>query len=163
VCLSTGLLGLYYFLTDYVCAHRYNVDPNNMTTSDLPIYCEPQSSNFFVLAVFSVVLFIIAFSIGWSTIPWVMMSELSPLRVRGLLSGIATFVNWTTASILTGFFPEYQGVVKNYGSWWTLMGITLLSIPFVLVLVPETKGKSLELIEKQMKNRTKKTRLSVNI
>ncbi len=165
VCLSTGLLGLYNFLTDYVCVHRYNLGPGdtitNLTSTDLPLYCEPESSNFFVLAIFSVVLFIIAFSIGWATIPWVMMSELSPLRVRGLLSSIATFVNWTTASIITGVFPEYELVVKSYGSWWTLMGITLLSIPFVLILVPETKGKSLELIEKQMKSRTKSNNIQV--
>ena len=164
VCVSTGLLGLYYFLTDYVCVHRYNVDPSmpqNSSMTGLPLYCEPESSKFFVLAIFSVVLFIIAFSIGWSTIPWVMMSELSPLRVRGLLSGIATFANWTTASFLTGLFPEYQGLVSNYGSWWTLMGITLLSIPFVLIFVPETKGKSLELIEKQMKSRTKSNNIQV--
>ena len=153
VCVSTGLLGLYYFLTDYVCEHKYHTNATLHIQSDLdlPIFCDPVTSKFFVLAIFSVMLFILAFSIGWATIPWVMMSELSPLRIRGTLSGIATTVNWTTAAFLTGVFPVYQGVAQHYGSWWTLTAITLLSIPFVLIWLPETKGQSLEQIEQRMK------------
>ena len=164
VCLSTGLLGLYYFLTDYVCVQHYHVNvtstavlsPANLT--HLPIFCEPISSKFFVLAIFSVILFIIGFSVGWSTIPWVMMSELSPLRVRGLLSGIATLVNWSSAAFVTGIFPVYQSVAQHYGSWWTLCVITALSIPFVLIFLPETKGRSLEQIEEGMKTKPQDTK-----
>lgn len=148
VSLSTAMLGLYYFLTDYVCVKYYHVNatsPSNLT--DLPLYCEPITSKFFVLVILSVVLFIVSFSIGWSTIPWVMMTELSPLRVRGLFSGVATLVNWSAAAFVTGLFPIYQNAVGHYGSWWTLTSITLLSIPFVILFVPETKGKSLEQIE----------------
>ena len=155
VCVSTGLLGLYYFLTDYICKHKYNIN-EAPTGEDLPIFCDPAESKFFVLAIFSVMLFILAFSAGWATIPWVMMSELSPLRIRGTLSGIATTVNWTTAAFLTLLFPVYQGVAQHYGSWWTLTAITLLSIPFVLIWLPETKGQSLEQIEERMKAANKK-------
>jgi facilitated trehalose transporter len=82
-----------------------------------------------------------------------MMSELSPLRVRGILSGIATTVNWSSAAFVTGIFPTYQNGVGHYGSWWTLTAITLLSIPFVLVFLPETKGRSLEQIEWKLKGK----------
>ena len=156
LCFSTGLLGLYYFLTDYICVKYYHIDidtippPANLS-STFPLICDPVSTNFFVLAIFSVILFIFAFSVGWSTIPWVMMSELSPLRVRGILSGVATTVNWSSAAFVTGIFPEYQSVVGHYGSWWTLTAITLLSIPFVVIFLPETKGRSLEQIEQKFK------------
>jgi len=148
ICISTGTLGLYYFITDYVRVINCNVTEQNMSTLDSsPIYCDPIASHFFALAVVCIVLWIIAFSIGWSTIPWVMMSELSPLRVRGLLSGIAIFANWGSAAFVTFLFPVYQEVVQHYGSWWTITFITSLSIPFVVIALPETKGKSLERIE----------------
>ncbi len=164
VCASTGMLGLYYFLTDFVCERYYHVNATGLETpianaSSLPLYCDPISSNFFTLAIISMVLFIIAFSIGWSTIPWVMMSELSPLRVRGILSGVATLVNWSSAAFVTGVFPMYQGMVRHYGSWWTLTGITFLSIPFVILFIPETKGKSLEQIEESFKPRVDSTKI----
>ena len=163
VCISTGMLGLYYFLTEFVCERYYYINATDLelsmgNASNLPLYCDPVTSKFFAVAIISIVLFIVGFSIGWSTIPWVMMSELSPLRVRGILSGVATFVNWSTAAFVTGFFPVYQGAVQHYGSWWTLTGITLLSIPFVLIFLPETKGKSLEEIEESFKARSTEQR-----
>ncbi len=153
VCVSTGMLGLYYFLTDFVCERYYSNATLEGDISSLPLYCDPISSKFFALAIISVMLFIIAFSIGWSTIPWVMMSELSPLRVRGILSGVAILANWSSAAFVTFIFPIYQGAVGHYGSWWTLTGITLLSIPFVILFIPETKGKSLEQIEESFKTK----------
>lgn len=149
ICISTGMLGLYYFLTDYVCS-QYNTTAMS-SESTLPVYCDTIASNFFALAIICILLFLIAFSIGWSTIPWVMMSELSPLRVRGIVSSIAIFANWSSAAFITFIFPIYQNGVQHYGSWWTLSGITLLSIPFVVFCIPETKGKSLEKIEESFK------------
>ena len=156
ICISTGSLGLYYFLTDFVCS-RLNTTQPDLTisnSSDLPLFCDPVSSKFFVLAIVSILLIIIAFSIGWSTIPWVMASELSPLRVRGILSSIAIFANWSAAAFVTFIFPMYQNTVKHYGSWWTLTIITLLSVPYVVFFVPETRGKSLERIEKNFQSKT---------
>jgi hypothetical protein len=60
-------------------------------------------------------------------------------------------VNWSSAAFVTGIFPKYQNGVGHYGSWWTLTAITILSIPFVLVFLPETKGRSLEQIEQKLK------------
>ncbi len=157
VCFSTGMLGFYYFLTDYVCVKYYHVNttiylgsPAPINTSGLPLFCDPITSDFFVLAIFSVILFIVSYSLGWATIPWIMMSELSPLKVRGVLSGVATTVNWSAASLVTGLFPVYQNTAHHYGSWWTLTAITLLSIPYVIIFIPETKGRSLEEIERRM-------------
>lgn len=153
--LSTGILGLYYFLTDYVCQHFYHSAANHtlLGSDGDPSFCDPVESKFYFVAISSVMLFIIAFSIGWATVPWVMMSELSPLRQRGLLGGIATTANWSFAALLTGVFPIYKGAVHPYGSWWTLTGITLLGVPAVLWFIPETKGRSLEQIEQMLRTR----------
>lgn len=160
ICVSTGMLGLYYFLTDFVCS-LYNATGVTANTSSLPFYCDPISSHFFVLAIVSILLSIIAFSIGWATLPWMMISELSPLRVRGVLSSIALFANWSSAAFVTFVFPLYQNVVQHYGSWWTLTVITFLSIPFVIFFIPETKGKSLEKIEDGFKSKDRHKHLSI--
>ena len=153
ICISTGMLGLYYFLTDYVCSTYHSYNATEPAVNNLPLFCDPVSSRFFALAIISILLFIIAFSIGWSTIPWVMMSELSPLRVRGIVSSIAILANWSSAAFVTFIFPVYQSAVQHYGSWWTLTFITSLSIPFVVIFIPETRGKSLERIEESFKSK----------
>ena len=139
--LSTGVLGLYFFLHDSTC---------NGIISDKHVYCE---SDFGYLAVISLAIFIIGFSIGWGPIPWVMMTELAPLQVRGIMSGIATALNWLFAFIITSAFDPYKSKVQAYGAWWTFCGISVLSIVFTIVLLPETKGKDLEDIEDEFNRR----------
>ena len=137
--LSTGILGLYFFLTDHMC-HR----------DSSMFYCD---HNFGYLAVACLAIFIIGFSIGWGPIPWVMMGELAPLQVRGILSGIATAVNWSFATVITSAFSKYEEAVQPYGAWWSFCFISALSVVFVIVFLPETKGKDLEEIEADFKKK----------
>lgn len=132
--LSSIGLGIYYYLTK---------DNQHLA----------QSQDFSYLAVACLAVFIIGFSIGWGPIPWVMMGELTPLQTRGILSGIATAVNWTFATIVTASFDPYEKVVKAYGAWWTFGVISALSIPFVFFLIPETRGKELEDIQEEFEKR----------
>ena len=113
-------------------------------------YCD---DNFGFLAVGCLAIFIIGFSIGWGPIPWVMMGELAPLQVRGILSGIATAVNWSFATVITSAFSKYEEAVQPYGAWWSFCLISVLSVVFVIVFLPETKGKDLEEIEAYFKKR----------
>ena len=123
--LSTAVLGLYFFLTS---RHDYG-------------------DNFYFLAIVCLAIFIIGFSIGWGPIPWVMMGELAPMQVRGLLSGIATALNWGFAAIITSSFSKYEDLVHPYGAWWSFTVCIGLSIPFVYLFLPETKGKDLQDIQ----------------
>ena len=133
--LSTGVLGVYFFLHNHVCPHEHG---------SVPAYCEP---HFGYLAAACLAVFIVGFSIGWGPIPWVMMSELAPLQVRGIVSGIAVTVNWGFAAIITGGFDGYEKAVRPYGAWWSFCFISILSVIFTLVFLPETRGKHLEDIE----------------
>lgn len=115
-------------------------------------YCHPPDDskcidNLQPLAITAVMFYIIGFSIGWGALPWLMASELIPMRVRGTGVGIATGINWICAAIVLGFFGSYQNLVKPWGTFLTFGIICLLSIIFVAVFTPETKGKSLEEIE----------------
>lgn len=139
MCVSMATLGLYYF---------FNSKP----------FCDPDDTNsskckddLTWLAIVSLMIYMIGFSIAWGTLPWVITSEIMPLNIRGLGVGIATFINWTSAAIITGTFAEYVKLVKIWGAFWTFSIVMLLGFFFTLGLVPETKGKSLEEVEKLFK------------
>ena len=99
------------------------------------------------LAILSLVLYIIGFSLGWGPVPMLVMSEIFPARARGAASGIAVLSNWFCAFIITKEFLFFQEVLGQAGTFW-LFGICCLSgVMFVAKYLPETKGKSLEDIE----------------
>ena len=122
-------------------------------------HCHPDvQCRFSPMAIVGIIVYIIAFSIAWGAIPWLMMSELIPQRVRGISSGLVTAFNWTLGAIVTGTYQPYSAAVKPWFAWWTFAAFMALSIPFVLVLLPETKGHSLEEIEElfERQNASKK-------
>ena len=127
--LSTVYLGAYY-----LACHK------------LPRLSHP-SNKFHYTALAALGVYLIGFNLGWGAIPWVMMGELAPLKVRGIMGGIATAANWSFATIVTMFFEDYEDRVHFYGLWWSFAFVTFLSIFFVLIFLPETKGKTLEEIQ----------------
>lgn len=79
-----------------------------------------------------------------------------PLRVRGAGVGMATMANWFFLTITTGLFRNYKKAVKPYGVFWSVSFICICGLIYVIVFIPETKGKSLEEIEKYFKSLTTK-------
>lgn len=92
-------------------------------------------------------LFIIGFSCGMGPIPWLMMGELLPLRVRGFATGMCTGFNWTMAFVVTKTFNDMIDLLKPYGTYWFFCIVMITSFFVVVLTLPETKGKTLEEIE----------------
>ncbi|XP_006863780.1 PREDICTED: solute carrier family 2, facilitated glucose transporter member 6 isoform X2 [Chrysochloris asiatica] len=94
-----------------------------------------------------VLLFISGYAMGWGPITWLLMSEILPLRARGMASGLCVLVSWLTAFALTkSFLP----VVHAFGlqmPFFFFATICLVNLLFTGCCVPETKGRSLEQIE----------------
>ena len=109
---------------------------------------EPYNSHFAPLAIVSLVLFRFFFSIGWGPVPWLMLSELLPLSVREVASGMAMFLTSATAALVSGVYLQYSQLVEPWFAMWTFSLINLSAAVFVFVFIPETKGKSLEEVEK---------------
>jgi len=99
------------------------------------------------LSILCIVLFNLAFSLAWGPIPWLVMSEIFPLRARGPASSIATLSNWLLVFIVTNRFPSMQAGLTPQGTYWFFGGWCFLGFVFVYLLMPETKGKTLEEIE----------------
>jgi len=94
--------------------------------------------------------FVVGYQVGFGPISWIMVSEVAPLRARGTLVGIATTVNFL-GNILAGqLVPIMLGSMAHAAVWLIFLVITLLSLVFIYRRVPETKGRSLEDIEKLM-------------
>jgi MFS transporter, SP family, arabinose:H+ symporter len=97
----------------------------------------------------AVVSFIAAFAMALGPIPWILSSEIFPNRVRGRAMSVATFVIWTSCYIVAQTFPMLNDNPKIGPAltFWTYAFCSLLGLIFVLAMVPETKGRSLEEIE----------------
>ena len=142
---STTMLGIHFFITrPSLCDHF-----NSTVTESLEGISEPCNNQFELLAIVSVILFNFNFVMGFGTVPWVMLSELLPLSVRGVGSGLAMFTAWSAAAIFSGFYLPYSNLVRPWFAMWTIALIDLTSVVFVLIFIPETKGKTLEEMEKK--------------
>ena len=156
--LGTVMLGTQFFITrPSLCSN------NNSTLSEMTLHAASNSNHnklcnaqYAPLSIVSLILFNATFSIGWGPVPWVLLGELIPLRVRGVGSGIATLVNWSITAIITGFYLDYAQKVMPWFAWWTFSVLNLLAILFVVFFVSETKGKSLEEINSRYKKQPAK-------
>ena len=101
----------------------------------------------------SLSLFIIGFALGWGPIPWLVMSEIFPLHVRGIASGIATQVNWLGNFLVVYTYSDLKSALTPAGAFWFYGVICLLSAIFVFFFLPETKGRTLEEVEGLFKDR----------
>lgn len=121
--------------------------------SDSRWYTRGCPSNYGWLALIGLALYIISFSPGMGTVPWVVNSEIYPLRFRGVCSGAAATVVWITNLIVS---QTFLSLTEAIGTSWTffLFGVvSLVALFFVLVFVPETKGMPIEEIEKMLEVR----------
>ncbi|KAG4913112.1 hypothetical protein JHK85_054495 [Glycine max] len=98
------------------------------------------------LAVTGILVYIGSFSIGMGAIPWVVMSEIFPVNIKGLAGSVATLVNWFGAWLCSYTFNFFMSW-SSYGTFILYAAINALAILFIIVAVPETKGKSLEQLQ----------------
>ena len=84
---------------------------------------------------------------------WVLISELFPNRVRAIAVATCTFALWVGSSTLTYTFPLLNKSLGSYGTFWIYALVCLCGFLFFFRRLPETKGKSLEQLEKELINK----------
>jgi len=97
-----------------------------------------------------VMLAIACYAMTLAPITWVVISEIFPTRIRGMAMAVSTFSLWSACFVLTYTFPLLNSGLGAYGTFWLYGIICLLGFIFVKKNLPETKGKSLEEIEKEL-------------
>lgn len=106
------------------------------------------------LALIGLALYIISFSPGMGTVPWVVNSEIYPLRYRGVCGGIAATSNWISNLIVAQSFLSLTEAIGTSWAFFMFGVIAIIALFFVIVFVPETKGLPMEDIEKMLEKRT---------
>jgi hypothetical protein len=99
---------------------------------------------------FWVVTAISIYSLTLAPITWVLLSEIFPNKVRGHAMSVATFALWLSCAILTITFPLLNKAFGTSGTFALYAFICILGFFYILKKLPETKGKSLEQIEREL-------------
>lgn len=93
--------------------------------------------------------FIACFAFSLGPVMWVLLSELFPLKYRGLAIGLIAFINSLVSSLVQLIFPWELSNLGNALTFFLFGSIALLGFFILLKILPETKGKSLEEIENE--------------
>ncbi|NWI67837.1 GTR6 protein, partial [Todus mexicanus] len=140
---SNLTMGLYI---RFVPASQNSTIANETLVSSANLPAEP--TNYITLIpLLATMFFIMGYAMGWGPITWLLMSEILPLKARGVASGLCVVVSWLTAFTLTQLFLY---VVNDFGLEVPFLFFTVIcagNILFTGCCVPETKGRSLEQIE----------------
>jgi SP family facilitated glucose transporter-like MFS transporter 8 len=105
------------------------------------------NKNIIALVFISIYMYMGAFSIGVGAIPWLILGEIIPPRLRSLGASVATTFNWTCCFIVTIGFEKAGQIVTVQGVMW-IFGIFCIGLAiFTTFCVPETKGKSIAEIQ----------------
>ncbi|XP_056169690.1 sugar transporter ERD6-like 6 isoform X3 [Syzygium oleosum] len=99
-----------------------------------------------ILSVVGVVALVVAFSVGMGPVPWVIVSEIFPANIKGLAGSMATLANWSTTWAIT--LTANLLLDWSAGGTFTIYAVVAAcTVVFVILFVPETKGRTLEEIQ----------------
>jgi sugar porter (SP) family MFS transporter len=102
------------------------------------------------LALGALLLYIAAFAVGLGPVFWLMISEIYPLDVKGPAETTAAVVNWGTNFIVSFTFLTVVSGIGRSGAFFLYAAIGVLAFLFILTRVPETRGRSLEQVQRQL-------------
>ncbi|XP_010941736.1 sugar transporter ERD6-like 16 isoform X3 [Elaeis guineensis] len=102
-----------------------------------------------LLALTGILGFLGSFSIGMGAIPWVIMSEIFPINIKGVAGSLVTLVNWF-ASWAVSYAFNFLVSWSSSGTFFVFAAFCATSVVFVAKVVPETKGRTLEEIQASM-------------
>lgn len=95
-------------------------------------------------------IFIVGFAMSAGPLIWTLCSEVQPLKGRDFGIGCSTFTNWIANMIVGATFLTMLGNLGQGTTFWIYAGLNVLFIFLVFLLVPETKGVTLERIERNL-------------
>ncbi|XP_022118223.2 facilitated trehalose transporter Tret1-2 homolog isoform X3 [Pieris rapae] len=129
MCICSTALGVYFFLQD-----THGADSSIVTAmSWLPLV--------------SLSLFIIAFSVGFGPIPWMMAGELCLIDIKSFVGSTAGTLNWLLSFTVTSTFNSLNNSIGSGQVFWLFAGIMVVGFVFIFFIIPETKGKSVDEIQ----------------
>jgi SP family arabinose:H+ symporter-like MFS transporter len=92
----------------------------------------------------SIMLFVAGHAVGNGAVCWVVISEIFPTKIRGAAMSVATTAIWIFAYLANQFFPLTQKHLGTDGLFFFFAAMAAVNLVYVLAVVPETKGYTLE-------------------
>uniref|UniRef100_A0A7N2L3U6 Major facilitator superfamily (MFS) profile domain-containing protein n=1 Tax=Quercus lobata TaxID=97700 RepID=A0A7N2L3U6_QUELO len=99
-----------------------------------------------ILVLIGVLVYLGSFELGMGGIPWIIMSEIFPINIKGLAGSLVTLVSWTGSWVVSYTF-NYLFEWSSAGTFFIFAVICGVGILFIGKIVPETKGRTLEEIQ----------------
>jgi SP family galactose:H+ symporter-like MFS transporter len=118
----------------------------------IAIAATTESASLDILATVGMVLYIAAFAASIGPLPWVMMSEIFPLKVRSLGMSVTSLANWGFNFLVVFSFPMAVASFGLGGVFAVYALVCAAGLVFTYLLVPETNGVSLEEIERHLES-----------
>ena len=103
-----------------------------------------------LLMVALVVTAISVYAMTLGPVTWTLLAEIFPTRIRGVAMATCTFALWVGCCTLTFSFPSMNAALGSSGTFWIYSAICVCAFIFLFRRCPETKGKSLEQLEKEL-------------
>ena len=97
-----------------------------------------------------VVAAISTYAMTLAPVTWTLLAEIFPNRIRGIAMATCTFALWVGCCTLTFSFPSMNSALGSSGSFWIYSAICFCAFLFLWRRCPETKGKSLEELEREL-------------
>ncbi|CAH1969204.1 unnamed protein product [Acanthoscelides obtectus] len=129
--LPLGMLGAFFYALD-----------NNMNVE-----------NIMWMPLASLILVILTYQIGFSVLPWTISSELFSKDTKHIAASFVSITCWVGSFVVTKFFRDMTNLLGNAGTFLFFSGSCLLCAVFVVVYVPETRGKTLIEIQKMLQRK----------
>ena len=106
-----------------------------------------------MIVVFFIFLFIASHAIGQGAVIWVYIAEIFPNNVRAKGQSMGCGTHWVAAAVITLLMPYFLSRFEAYGIFGFFGAIMILQLLFVIFVMPETKGKSLESVSQELYKR----------
>jgi sugar porter (SP) family MFS transporter len=139
--LLTGLLGMGVSLSVVGIAFQF-LGPEAAGAA------EAAPSGAGIVTLLALVSFIICFAFSMGPVVWTVINEIFPGHIRGRAVAVATAANWGSAFLVSQFFLTLIGAIGNSLTFWLFAVFCVIAWVWIYVRVPETKGQSLEQIQK---------------
>jgi MFS transporter, SP family, galactose:H+ symporter len=141
-----GLIGMAVSLVVVGGAFQFIAAPGVAATSAATNSSGPSGAG--LLALMGLVAFIISFAFSLGPVVWTVINEVFPGRIRGRAVAVCTAVNWGSALLVSQFFLSLVGAIGSSATFWLFAAFSIIGWVWVYIYVPETKGQSLEQIQK---------------
>jgi len=100
-----------------------------------------------IIPVVCMIMYIFTSTLGYLVMPFAMVGEIFPAKVKDILSGLTVCVGYSFSAITVKTYPDLQKLMSMHGVFLFFAIISLIGVVFILFFLPETKGKSMHEIE----------------